>query len=180
MKPTTLAVLAALIGTSALLGIAFAQQTTLPAPLEQLGYFVGDGTCTGHVIATGKTPARATTARFHGEKTLDGNWVAIHYDEDQTAANPKPYRVVQYFGYDAAKKQYTSVTFDNSGSGYSTGTSSGWKDDTFTVDETTSMRGGSVSFRDVFTKSGSGMASHTGMMRDKHGKWVKTDEETCH
>lgn len=179
MKRTTLAILAVLIGTAAHLGIASAQPATTPAPPDQLAFFVGDGTCTGHVIATGKKPGHATTARFHGEKTLDGNWVVIRYDEEQTATNPKPYHVAQYFGYDAAKKQYVSVTFDNSGSGYSTGTSSGWRGDTFTVDET-APAGGSVSFRDVFTKGGSGMASHTGMMRDKQGKWVKTDEETCH
>lgn len=179
MKRTTLAILAVLIGTTAHLGIASAQQTTAPASLEQLGFFVGDGTCSGQVIETGKTPPHATNGRFHGEKTLDGNWVVIHYDEDQTATNPKPYHVVQYFGFDAAKKHYVSVTFDNSGSVYSTGTSSGWRGDTFTVDET-APTGGSVSFRDVFTKGGSGMASHTGMMRDKQGKWVKTDEETCH
>ncbi len=179
MKRTTLAVLAVLIGTSAQLRSASAQPTSAPAPMDQLAFFVVDGTCTGHDLAIGKSPGHATAGKAHGEKTLDGHWVVIHYDAEQTAENPKPYHVVQFFGWDAAKKQYVTVTFDNSGSSYSTGTSSGWKGDTFTVDETP-MGGGSVTFRDVFTKNASGMSGHAGMMRDKDGKWVKTDEESCH
>ncbi|MEO7149275.1 MAG: DUF1579 family protein, partial [Rhodanobacteraceae bacterium] len=149
---------------------------------NRLDDFVGSGTCSGNVMAMGKDSGHATTGKYSGEKVLGGNWVVIHYDEDQTSVNPKPFHVAQYFGYDAAKKRYVSVTFDNSGagSGYSTGTSSGWKDDSLTLDNTASMGGRTVAGRDVFTKSDSGMSGHTGMMRDKNGKWAKTDEETCH
>ncbi|MGH8040791.1 MAG: DUF1579 family protein [Rudaea sp.] len=153
---------------------------TTASASNALDGFVGSGICSGNVMAMGKNPGHASTGKYHGEKTLDGHWVVIHYDEDQTAANPKPYHVAQYFAYDAREKQFVSVTFDNMGESYSTGTSPGWKADTFTVDENQTTHGKTVTFRDAFTKSGDGMSSHTGTMRDKHGKWVKTDEETCH
>ena len=75
------------------------------ASAGQLDKFVGSGTCTGNVMAMGKNPGHATTGKYTGEKVLDGNWVVIHYDEDQSAVNPKPFHVIQYFGYDTAKKR---------------------------------------------------------------------------
>ena len=147
--------------------------------MDQLNSFIGDGTCTGQVMAMGKDPGHATTGKYHGEKTLDGHWIVIRYDEDQSATNPKPFHVQQYFSYDPANKRFIAVAFDNGSPGYSTGVSSGWKGDTFTVDETQPVAGKTVVFRDTFTRSGSNMSGHTGTMRDKHGKWVKTDEETC-
>ncbi|MES2402917.1 MAG: DUF1579 family protein [Pseudomonadota bacterium] len=183
MKRTSLAIFAALVCTSApfAIGQASAQQAGGSSASDQLDGFIGDGTCTGSMMAMGKTPAHATTGKYHGEKTLDGNWVVIHYDEDQTAANPKPFSVVQYIGYDAGKKHFVGVAFDNTGAPYSTGTSTGWKGGAFTLDESVPMAGGKhIAFRDIFTNGDSGMSSHTGMLQDKSGKWVKTDEETCH
>jgi len=182
MERTSLAILAALICTAApfAIGQASAQQAGASSSSGKLDDFVGAGTCTGNMQAMGKNPAHATTGRFHAEKTLDGNWAVIHYDEDKTAANPKPFSVTQYFGYDAAKQHYVTVVFDNSGAGYGTGTSPGWKGDTITFDEMVPMGGKRVAFREVFTKSGSSLSAHTGMMQDKNGKWVKADEETCH
>ena len=180
MKRTTASLAFSFLCAAALSGShAFAQDKAATEG-NALDSFVGDGTCTGNLLmAMGKTPAHATTAKYHGEKTLDGLWVVVHYDEDQTAANPKPYHVQQYFGYDADTKRYIAVAFDNSGAGYSLGTSAGWKGDTFTVDEHESMDDKAVSYRDVFTRTGSGMSSHTGTMKDKNGNWVKTDHEDC-
>jgi Protein of unknown function (DUF1579) len=164
---------------AAALGVALvpAHGNAAESPLDQLASFMGDGVCSGHVMAMGKTPGHPSTGKFHGERTLDSNWVVIRYYEEQTTANPKPYRVMQYFGYDGAKKRFVSVAFDNSGSIYSTGTSSGWKGDTITFDE--SLGGRPMRYRDAFTRNGNDPAHHTGLMRDKHGKWIKTDEETC-
>ena len=182
MKRTPLAILATLFCASAqfAIGQTSAQQAGPSSPSTQLDRFVGAGTCTGNEMAMGKNPGHATVGKFHGEKSLDGHWVAIHYDEDQTAANPKPFSVVQYFGYDAAKKRFVTVLFTNTGDSYSTGVSPGWKGNSVTFDETVWMNGKPAAFRDVFTDGDSGMSSHTGMMKDKTGKWVKTDEETCH
>jgi len=177
MKRIPLSFLASAICAAIALGAGPTMAQDKPAsPMDQLDSFVGDGTCTGNVMAMNKHPGHATTGKYHGEKTLDGHWVVIQYDEDQSAANPKPFRVVQYFGYDAAKKRFVSVLIDNSDPGYATSMSPGWKDGSITFDETAD---GKVSFRDAFTSNKSGMNSHTGWMQDKSGKWVKTDEETC-
>lgn len=180
MKHTSLAIFAALVCTSTPFAMsqALAQQADASSPSTQLDRFVGSGTCTGNMMAMGKNPGHATTGKFQAEKTLDGHWVVIKYDEERTAVNSKPFSVVQYIGYDNAGKRYVSVLVDNSEAGYSTGTSAGWKGDSITFDE--SMDGKPASFRDIFTSGESGLASHTGMERGKDGKWVKTDEETCH
>jgi Protein of unknown function (DUF1579) len=180
MKRITLAVTLSLVCTAAslLVGQAIADDAKTPSPMDELGKFVGVGTCTGNVLAMGKSSGHATTGKYHGEKTLDGHWIVIHYDEDKTDVNPTPYHVQQYFSYDPEKKMFVAVAFDNMGPGYSPATSAGWKGDTFTLEYTASVDGKTVSMRDVFTHNAA-ENSHTGMMRDKSGEWVKTDKETC-
>jgi hypothetical protein len=173
--PSSLFAAAICAATALTAGQSIAQDKSA-SPMDQLDGFVGDGSCTGNVMAMNEHPGHATTGKYHGEKTLDGHWVVIRYDEEQTTANPKPFHVVQYFGYDSAKKRFVSVLLDSADPGYATSTSPGWKDDSITFDETTD---GKVSFRDVFSISKSGMDSHTGWMKDKNGKWVTTDAETC-
>jgi hypothetical protein len=109
---------------------------------------------------------------------LEGQWIVIHYDEDKTDVNPKPFHVQQYFSYDPEKKRFVAVEFDNMSPVYTSATSSGWKGNTFTLEYTAPVDGKAVSFRDVFTHDSS-ENTHTGMMRDKNGEWVKTDKETC-
>lgn len=151
--------------------------TETAAPSDSLSKFIGSGTCTGNILAMGKKPGHATAGKVLGERVLDGHWVVIHYDEDQSALNPKPFHVAQYFSYAAEKKRYVTVSIYNSDSAYSTGTSAGWKGDSITFDESTD--GKPASFRDISTSDDAGLSSHTGMERDKHGKWIKTDEEAC-
>ena len=158
---------------------ALAQKTDAPPQADQLDFPVGDWNCTGNVMAMGKKPGHATTGRAHSEKILDGNWMVIHYDEEQTPANTQPYHVIQYFGYDRDKKRLVSVALDNGSSSYSTGGSSGWKGNALTIDETEGNSGKVVVFRDTFTRNDSGQLTHAGAMQDKDKKWVKTDEETC-
>jgi hypothetical protein len=163
---------------SSSIGQALAEDSKSASPMDQLGKFVGDGTCTGNVLAMGTSPGHASTGKLHAEKTLDGQWVVIHYDENKTDVNPKPYHVQQYIGYDPEKKTFVAVAFDNMSASYSPATSSGWKGDTFTLEYTMSVDGKTVSLRDVFTHTAD-ESSHTGMMRDKKGEWVKTDKEVC-
>jgi hypothetical protein len=176
---TSAAVIALACATGLGITLVRAQGNTAPSPTDQLDAFVGDGICSGNVMPMGKNPGHASTGKFHGERTLDGNWVVIHYEDAPSSANPKPYRVVQYFRHDAASKRFIAVTVDNSSDAYSTGTSSGWKGDTITFDERTPSGSKSVAFRDVFVRNGTAAQHHIGLMRDEHGKWVKTDEETC-
>ena len=173
---TALASLACAAGTCI---TAFAGAQDKPSPLDALDVFVGDGACSGNVLAMGTTPAHATTGKVHGERTLDGRWLVIHYDADASTSDARPYHVVQYFGHDAAKKQFVDVAFDKSGAGYGSGTSAGWNGDVITFDNTSIEDGRTVAERDIFTRKGGSEISHTGKVRDKHGNWITTDEETC-
>jgi len=180
MKGLSLALTVSLVcmaGSSGI-GRAVAEDSTSPSPMDELGKLVGEGTCTGNLIAMGKSPGHATTGKYHSEKTLDGHWVVIHYDENKTDANPKPFHVQQYFSYDPEKKMFVAVAFDNSTPGYTPSTSAGWKGDTFTFDYSALIDGKTVLFRDVFTHDAT-QNTHTGMMRAKSGEWIKTDTETC-
>lgn len=178
MKRTTSICLIALACAAALAVTQVnAQESQSTASADQLDKFVGSGTCSGKSLDKDMKSFHATTGKFSSQKVLDGNWVEVRYDEDKSAAVANPYHVIQHIGYDAATKRYVGVTVDNSGGGYSTGVSKGWKGDSITFDE--SIGDKPASFRDTFTSSGSGMSSHVGTMRDKNGKWIETDEEHC-
>lgn len=179
MKRTTLAIVATLACTI-FIDMASAQSAAASSPSGTLDRFTGDRTCTGQIMAMGKDPGYATTGKLHVERTLDGHWVVAHYEEDQIATNPKPGKIVNYVGYDPETKQFISVVLANGDGAADTGVSSGWKGNSITFD--LSLPGNSsrhVAYRDTFTYGEAGMLRHTGWMRDKHGKWVKTDEETC-
>lgn len=152
-------------------------QDAMPSQLAQLSGFVGDGACTGNFLVT-KSPHK-TSARYHGEKTLGDYWIAVRYDEETTSSNSRPYSVTQYFGYDAKAGHFVDVLLDNSGGSYGAGTSSGWQGDTITFENTDFTSGSHPLFRDVFTRRGDKVISHTGYQRAKSGKWVKTDAEIC-
>jgi hypothetical protein len=177
MKRTTLTLSTLFCAIAAVAAGSASAQSNTAAANAPLDKFLGSGTCTGKTLDKDMKSFHATTGKFSSRKILDGNWVEVRYDEDQSAAVAKPYHVIQHIGYDAAKKRYVGVTVDNSGSGYSTGSSKGWKGDSITFDESTD--GQAAFFRDTFTSSGSGMSSHVGTMRDKSGKWIETDEEHC-
>jgi len=94
----------------------------------------------------------------------------------QTDANPHPYGVVQYIGYEVAGKRFVSVVVDViEGSGYSTASApaEGRCDDV-----TRRAPQQAVTNRDTFTANGNGF-THGGHELGKDGKWVKTDAETC-
>lgn len=177
MKPIPLTLCLAITCAAPLLGcgVAVAQEMP-PTQLAELSGFLGAGTCTGNLVAK---PGHPSTGRFHGEKVLGDHWVVIRYDEDATASNSRPYHVTQYFSYDAKAGRFVDVLLDNSGETYSTGTSSGWQGDAITFENTDFTSGSHPLFRDVFTRRGAEVISHTGYERDKSGKWVKVDEEVC-
>jgi hypothetical protein len=177
MRPIRLTFCLAIACAAPLLGQRLAvAQDTLPSQLAELSGFLGDGTCTGNMPMQ---PGHSSTGKFHGEKVLGDHWVVIRYDEDATASNSRPYHVTQYFSYDAKGGRFVDVLLDNSGETYSTGTSSGWQGDAITFENTDFTSGSHPLFRDVFTRRGTQVISHTGYARDKSGKWVKSDEEVC-
>ena len=177
MRPIPLTFCLAIACAAPLLGHGVAvAQDSLPSQLDQLTGFLGDGTCTGNLLAK---PGHPSTGKFHGEKALGDHWVVIRYDEDATSSNSRPYHVTQYFSYDAKAGHFVDVLLDNSGGSYGAGTSSGWQGDAITFENTDFTSGHHPLFRDVFTRHGAEVISHTGYEQDKSGKWVKVDEEVC-
>jgi hypothetical protein len=180
MKHTisTILVLASAAAVFAAGPAAAADKSEAIAKLAALPFPIGELTCTGNMLGMEGHPGHATSATAHVEKVLGGNWIVIHYDEAKTDANPRPYSVVQYIGFEDAGKRFVSVVTDVvEGSGYATGVSAGWKGDAMSFDETASDSK-KVTNRDTFTSSGDTF-THAGSMLDKDGKWIKTDAETC-
>ena len=154
------------------------QQSASAASADPLArFFTGSRSCSGKSQDRDMKSFHATTGKYTAEKVLDGHWVVIRYDEDKSAKSKEPFRVVQYFGYDMAKKNYVAIGLYNAAGVYSIGTSAGWKGGSITFDEGDTGKG--PVFRDTFTTSHGAFTRHTGMMRDQDGQWVETDEETC-
>lgn len=174
MKRTILAFFTMLVGTSAPLAFddAYAQEAD---GIDQFSYLVGDWDCSGQVFAHGTSLPHATTAKAHGEKAAGGRWVLFRYDEAKTAANPKPFHIDQYFGYDPGTKRYLSVAVDVAG--FFSESGAGWSGNSITFDE---VADGKIVGHDTFTRDGQDEISHSGADKEKDGNWVKTDEETCH
>lgn len=178
MKPTSSALYAAIACTSSLLYLGQAgAQDKMPSQLDQLSGFLGHGTCTGNAFAA-KSP-HATSATYHSEKTLGDHWIVVRYDEAASSSNSNPYHVAQYFGYDAKAGRFVDVLLDSSGGSYAAGTSSGWQGGVITFENTDFTNGTHPLFRDVFAQRGGLVVSHTGYLREKNGKWIKTDHEIC-
>jgi hypothetical protein len=178
MKPTSSTLYSFLACASSLLCLGTAgAQNTLPSQLDQLSGFLGRGTCTGNFMAA-KSP-HATRATYQGEKALGEHWIVVRYDEGATPSNSHPYHVAQYFNYDARAGHFVDVLLDSSGGSYAAGTSKGWQGDVITFENTNFTSGTHPLFRDVFTRRGGLVISHTGYVRDKKGKWMKTDHEAC-
>lgn len=157
---------------------AAAEKSEAVAKVAALPFPTGEMTCTGNMLGMEGHPGHATSATARVEKVLGGNWIVIHYEEAKTDANPHPYSVVQYIGYEDSGKRFVSVVTDViEGSGYSTGVSAGWKGDAMTFDETASDSK-EVTNRDTFTANADTF-THAGTMLDKNGKWINTDAETC-
>lgn len=180
MKPTPASLYTVIACASSLLHFGpAAAQDKMSSPLDQLSAFLGEGTCTATIMAMGKSPQKVTSGKLHGEKTLGDQWILVRFDEAMGSSSPKPYHVIQYFGYDQKAGHLVDVVLDNSGESYGAGSSSGWQGDAITFENTDFTSGSHALFRDVFTRRGANMISHAGYERDKSGKWIKTDEETC-
>ena len=150
----------------------------LPAELAQLAYFEGNWNCTGKAFASPMGPEHASTATVHAAKAVGDRWLHVSYDEKKTAANPVPYHVGVYMGYDASKKQFVEGCVDNFG-GYCNEASSGWDGEKI-VFEGAIFGDGPGQGRDTFTKKSADEFIHSGQMQGPDKQWIKTDEETCH
>ena len=150
-----------------------------PPELAQLDFFQGTWSCTGTTFANPMGPEHATTATVHAGKAVGDRWVHVSYDENKTAANPNPYHVGVYMGYDSGAKKFVEGCVDNFG-GYCTQSGSGWNGDTMVFEGTADGSGPTVEVRDTFVKKGSNELTHTGELQGENKLWSKTDEESCH
>jgi len=150
----------------------------IPAEVAQVAYFVGTWHCSGKGFAMPMSPEHATTGTVHAAMAAGGRWLHTTYDEDKTAANPTPYHIGLYTGYDSAKKQFAQSSFDTMG-GYATQTGTGWNGDVMVFEGSANGMPESMGVRDTFTKKGASEFMHTGEMQGADKKWMKTDEETC-
>ena len=88
-------------------------------------------------------------------KAVAGHWIQFAYEERKTTANPTPYSIAGYMGYDGSKKQFVQTTVDNYGS-YGPSFSDGWKSDTMTFEgSSTDADGKSMAVRDHFVRKSS-------------------------
>jgi hypothetical protein len=174
-RTQAIAVLALLSGARAL---SAQEPSGPPAELSQLSSFVGNWQCTGRDFPRDSRPGHATAAVGHASKAADGHWIQFSYDERKTDANPTPYHIAGYMGYDTGKKKFVQTTVDNYGD-YGPSFSDGWKGDTITFEGTTDVNGKSIVGRDYFVKKGQHAFVHFSEGRAADGKWFKPDEETC-
>lgn len=176
-----------LTGSIAILGLASVATAkdivpaapTIPSEMKQYDYFLGTWRCSGKTFASPMGPQHATTATVHANKAVGGRWVRLTYDEKKTAANPAPYHIGVYLGYDSAKKVFVENCHDSFG-GYCTQTGSGWSGDTLTFEGMEQGMEDAGMVRDTFMKKGAKELMHTGEIQGPDKKWMKTDEETCH
>jgi hypothetical protein len=174
-RTQALALLALLSGARAL----SAQETSgPPAELSQLSSFVGNWQCTGQLFPRESRKGHATEAAGHASKAVDGRWIQFSYEERKTAANPTPYHVTGYMGYDASKKQFVQTIVDNYGT-YGPSFSQGWKGDTMMFEGTSEANGKPILGRDYFVRKGQHAFVHFSEAQAADGKWLKPDEETC-
>lgn len=178
MKRLAAPILVALIGASVLGSAQLLSKDSASAADPLARFYTGSRSCTGKTMQKDMKTFRNNSGKYTAERTLDGHWVVIHYREDASPGNDKPFSVVQYFGYDAEKKQYIAIGVYNSAGYYSVGTSAGWQGDSITFDEKSDVDK-PAAYRDIFTASDGAITSHTGMARDPNGQWIKTDEEKC-
>lgn len=169
----SLVLLVSLFSTAA----AFAQMPQKSPKLAELDYFVGSWDCTGTAFAMGDSPEHATKGKAKGAWTLDGQWLAISYDEMKDAHNPHPVSARLFLGYDWQLKEIVSGGLDNMG-GYSMTSTAGWDGSVLTLEGPMHSGGATMKAREMFTKKSATQLMHSSLI-EVDGKWQKLDEETC-
>jgi hypothetical protein len=171
MKQLILVIVLILVATAA------AANQHMENPMRQLDGMIGKWQCKGIAYATPWFPEHPTAADVREEWILDGKWVSFTYAEKKTAANPTPFTVTGYSGYDPELKMYVVGSVDSMG-GYATGAGSGWTGDVMTFEGPWHLGGMTAKSRDTFTKKGANEMVHVGEL-EYEGKWMKLGQETC-
>jgi Protein of unknown function (DUF1579) len=149
-----------------------------PDPMvRQLDYFAGAWQCSGIAYANPMMPEHPTRAEVTAQWGLNGYWLPFTYAEKKTGANPMPFTVSGFMGYDAQTKQLVIGAVDSMG-GYSTASSSGWNGDSMIFTGPWHMITMTTTGRDTFTKKSDREFTHSSEIQMER-KWVKVGEETC-
>jgi len=176
MRKLCLVILAAL--TLAATALADEPMMMKPDPmLRQLDYFAGNWTCSGTAFAMPGSPEHATKGNVTVSWGLNGYWLPFSYRESKTTANPMPFRVDGFFGYDVPAKKLVIGSVDNMG-GYNTEQSDGWNGDTLVFTGPWHMTSGLTTGRDTFMKKGANTLWHLAEV-EMNGSWMRAAEETC-
>ena len=145
--------------------------------LKELQYFAGTWECPGKAYASPMGPEHATVGTADITWILGRSWMEVHYHEQKTAKNPKPYAVKAYWGYDEELKMLVAGSVDDMG-GYATEQSAGWQGDKLTFEGPMHGGGMTMKSRDVFIKMSKDELHHAAEM-EMNGVWKKMAEETC-
>ena len=132
---------------------------------------------TSTTLRGGDQPKHAVTATVNGKWTLNDMWLDMSYVETKTKANPNPFDVRGFFGYDSETKKLALGSIENDG-GYSTESSNGWEGDSIVFTGPNHMGGMTVTGRDTWTKISKTKLTYSFQVEDK-GSWTKLIEETC-
>jgi len=148
------------------------------ANLQDLQSFVGTFNCSGMAMASEMGPEHASRGTVTSKWVLNNKWLEVRYSETKTTANPHPFSVVAYWGYDPQTKTLVAGSVDGFG-GYGTQNSPGWNGDDLVFTGASHMGPMTMQGRDTFTRKGKNQLGHMGEVQDPSGSWKKTDEETC-
>lgn len=172
MKVRSISVLVLIV----IAGAALAASHTEMAPLKKLDPLVGKFQCKGIAYASPMGPEHATAATVETKWMLDGQWAAFTYAEKKTSANPKPFTVTGFLGWDAQTKKFVTGGVDNAG-GYGTSESDGWNGDAMLFVGPYHAGGMTMNGRDTFTRTADGLAHMYEL--EENGSWKKMSQETC-
>lgn len=145
--------------------------------MHQLDYFLGSWGCEGWNAAGPLGPEHATQTGIVFAPDLDGVWLAMYWEESRTDENPRPWKLMNAFTYDAARNLFVFVSRDNTGAA-TIGTSPGWSGDSLVVSGDFTSDGQSYSFRDVYVRRDARTFDFVTEIKS-NGAWSKDGDTTC-
>ena len=165
------------------IGLAFAaeQPPGPPKPdpaVAALEFLAVTAHCTGTQNASDFGPAHATKATFRARMDLNGFWLSSGYYERKTKANPAPFHVVGFYGYDPGAKQLIWTGFDSFG-GRASETSPGLDKNQLVFTGDLLVGAMKLPFRETYTKLDGGGVDHMSEFQGKDGAWVTLNQTTC-
>jgi hypothetical protein len=158
------------------------KKTETPQPateMSHLGFFIGVFKCIGEALPTLTSDRHPVERTITGKMDLDGFWLFMRFEDENTKENPAPNRGNYQVIYDSSTKGFVAVWTDNRGNWF-TQTSTGWKNDviTFTEEFFEGNQRKQV-VRDIFTRKSETEMIQVVEIQKKGGEWTRFLELTC-